>query len=118
MYAIRSYYALLESELFGYVGGAFTGANQKGKPGLFENAQDGTVFLDEIAEMPLGSQAKILRLIQERKARRIGGTEEIPVNTRILTATNKNLEQMVEEKQFRRDLYYRINVLPIHLTLV
>lgn len=107
--------ALLESELFGYVGGAFTGAKKEGKPGLFEIANNGTIFLDEIGEMPLSLQAKMLRLIQERSVRRIGGTKEIPINTRIITATNKNLEQMMETKLFRRDLYYRINVLPIHL---
>lgn len=106
---------LLESELFGYVGGAFTGSLREGKPGLFEIAADGSVFLDEIAEMPLGSQAKILRLIQEKCVRRIGGAKEIPVNTRIITATNRNLERMVEESLFRQDLYYRINVLPIHI---
>jgi PAS domain S-box-containing protein len=106
---------LLESELFGYVGGAFTWASKQGKPGLFEVARDGTVFLDEIADMPLSVQAKILRLIQEKTARRIGGTREISVNPRIITATNKNLEKMVEESHFREDLYYRINVLPIHI---
>lgn len=106
---------LLESELFGYVGGAFTGSLREGKPGLFEIAAGGTVFLDEIAEMPLGSQAKILRLIQEKCVRRIGGAKEIPIHTRIITATNKSLERMVEENLFRQDLYYRINVLPIHI---
>ncbi len=107
--------SLLESELFGYVGGAFTGARKEGKPGLFEIARDGTIFLDEIAEMPPGPQAKILRLIQERTVRRIGGAQEIPINARIITATNRNLEQMVHAKNFRQDLYYRINVLPIHI---
>lgn len=107
--------SLLESELFGYTGGAFTGAAKQGKAGLFEAAESGTVFLDEIGEMPPGSQSKILRLIQERKVRRIGGSREIPVNARIITATNKNLEQMINEKLFREDLYYRINVLPIHI---
>ena len=106
---------LLESELFGYVGGAFTGGRREGKAGLFEIARDGTIFLDEIAEMPAGSQAKILRVIQEKWVRRIGGSKEIPINTRIITATNRNLEQLVEEKTFRQDLYYRINVLPIHI---
>jgi len=107
--------SLLESELFGYAGGAFTGASTRGKPGLFEIAEDGTVFLDEIADMPLNVQAKILRVIQERSVRRLGSTEEIAVNARIYTATNKNLEMMVEKKQFREDLYYRINVLPVHI---
>ena len=106
---------LLESELFGYVGGAFTGGKKEGKPGLFETAKDGTVFLDEIAEMSLASQAKLLRLIQEGAVRRIGGTKEIPINARIITATNKNLERLVEEKAFRQDLYYRVSVLPIHI---
>ncbi len=107
---------LLESELFGYVSGAFTGGKKNGKPGLFEFAENGTVFLDEIAEMPLGSQAKMLRLIQEKAVRRIGGSKEIPINTRIITATNKNLESLVENQTFRKDLYYRISVLPIHIS--
>ncbi len=106
---------LLESELFGYARGTFTGGRKEGKPGLFEIAQNGTVFLDEIAEMPLGSQAKLLRLIQEKAVRRVGGSEEIHINVRLITATNKNLERLVEEKMFRQDLYYRINVLPIHI---
>lgn len=107
--------SLLESELFGYVGGAFTGARTKGKPGLFEIAQDGTVFLDEIGDMPLNVQAKLLRVIQERTVRRLGSTKEIAVSARISTATNRNLEMMLEKNQFREDLYYRINVLPIHI---
>ncbi len=106
---------LLESELFGYVGGAFTGGKKEGKPGLFETAKDGTVFMDEIAEMSLASQAKLLRLIQEGAVRRIGGSKEISINARIVTATNKNLERLVEEKAFRQDLYYRVSVLPIHI---
>lgn len=106
---------LLESELFGYAGGTFTGGKREGKAGLFEVAHDGTIFLDEIAEMPLGAQAKILRVIQEKKVRRIGDAKEIVVNPRIITATNRNLEKMMEDKLFRRDLYYRINVLPIHI---
>jgi transcriptional regulator of aroF, aroG, tyrA and aromatic amino acid transport len=107
--------SLLESELFGYVEGAFTGARRGGKAGLFEIAKNGTVFLDEIADIPPGQQAKILRVIQEKSIRRIGGEEEIGINARIITATNRNLEQMVEEGKFRKDLYYRINVLPIHI---
>jgi len=106
---------LLESELFGYVAGAFTGAKKEGHPGLFETANDGSVFLDEIGEMPVSTQAKILRAIQEKSIRRIGGLKEIPVNARIIIATNRNLEEMVKGKTFRQDLYYRINVLPIHL---
>jgi transcriptional regulator of aroF, aroG, tyrA and aromatic amino acid transport len=107
--------ALLESELFGYVGGAFTGARKEGKPGLFELAMDGTIFLDEIGEMPPGPQAKILRIIQEKRVRRIGGSREMPVNARIITATNQDLEAMVAANRFRQDLYYRINVLPIQI---
>ncbi len=106
---------LLESELFGYVGGAFTGGRREGRPGLFEYASGGSVFLDEIGEMPLASQAKILRVIQDRRVRRIGGSKEIPIDTRIITATHRPLEQLVERKLFRQDLYYRINVLPIHI---
>ncbi|GFO66876.1 Fis family transcriptional regulator [Geomonas limicola] len=106
---------LLESELFGYAGGAFTGARREGKPGLFEIAQDGTLFLDEIAEIPLTLQAKMLRVLQERRVRRIGGTREMPVNVRIITATNKNLERMMDQGLFREDLYYRINVFQIQI---
>lgn len=106
---------LLESELFGYVGGAFTGSKREGKAGLFEHAKGGSVFLDEIAEMPLSAQAKILRLIQEKRVRRIGGSKEIAINARIITATNRNLETRVANGKFRQDLYYRINVLPIHI---
>jgi len=106
---------LLESELFGYARGAFTGGRKAGKPGLFEIAKDGTVFLDEIADMPMRCQAKILRVIQDKCVRRVGGSAEIQIDTRIVTATNRNLEQRVEQKAFRQDLYYRINVLPIHI---
>lgn len=106
---------LLESELFGYVAGAFTGGLKDGKAGLFEVAGEGTVFLDEIGDMPLASQAKILRVMQDHAVRRIGGTREISIRARIITATNGNLEKMVEEGRFRQDLYYRINVLPIHI---
>jgi len=107
--------SLLETELFGYEKGAFTGAEKKGKQGLFEIADKGTLFLDEIADMPLGAQAKILRVIQEKSVRRIGGILEIPVDTRIITATSRPIERMIKEKKFREDLYYRINVLPIHV---
>jgi PAS domain S-box-containing protein/TyrR family helix-turn-helix protein len=106
---------LLESELFGYVPGSFTGGKREGAAGLFEIANNGTVFLDEVAEMPLSAQAKLLRLIQEQAVRRIGSSREKPINTRLITATNRNLENMVAEKRFRQDLYYRINVLPIHI---
>jgi len=105
--------ALLETELFGYVGGAFTGADKKGKPGLFEVADRGTIFLDEIAEMPLGMQAKLLRVVQDKKVRRIGSTKEKSIDVRIITATNRDIEEMVEEGRFREDLYFRINVLPV-----
>ncbi len=106
---------LIESELFGYVDGAFTGAKKKGKPGLFEAAHNGTIFLDEIGDMPPGPQAKILRVLQEGLVRRIGGFEEIPVNARVITATNKNLKEMVDRGEFREDLFYRINVLTIQI---
>ena len=85
------------------------------RPVCFEVAKNGTVFLDEIADLPPGQQAKILRVIQEKCIRRIGGEDEIDINARIITATNRNLEQMVDENRFRKDLYYRINVLPIHI---
>ena len=107
--------SLLESELFGYEKGTFTGGEKKGKQGLFEIADKGTLFLDEIAEMPLGAQAKILRVIQEKSVRRIGGAREIPVDTRIITATSRLIEEMIKTNRFREDLYYRINVLPIHV---
>lgn len=107
--------SLLESELFGYVGGAFTGARKNGKPGLFETADNGTLFLDEVGEMARNCQARILRAIQENTVRRIGGAEEIPVHVRILTATHRDLNEMVRDGKFRRDLFYRINVLPVHI---
>ncbi len=103
---------LLDSELFGYEKGAFTGANNR-KAGIIEAASGGTLFLDEVAEMSPGTQAKILRTIQERKIRRVGGTEDIVVDIRIVAATNKNLEQAVNNGQFRQDLFYRLNVVPI-----
>ncbi|MFW5489622.1 MAG: sigma 54-interacting transcriptional regulator [Desulfovibrio sp.] len=106
---------LIESELFGYADGAFTGARKKGKPGLFEAARNGTIFLDEIGEMPHTLQAKILRVLQDGLVRRIGGFDEIPVNARVLTATNKNLAELVEEGTFREDLFYRINVLTVQI---
>jgi DNA-binding NtrC family response regulator len=105
---------LLESELFGYMKGAFTGA-QNNRKGLFEAADAGTIFLDEIGEMSLSMQVKLLRVLQERRIRRVGGTEEIPVDTRIIAATNRNLEKMVKNGEFREDLYYRVSVIPIEL---
>ncbi|MCG9968855.1 sigma-54-dependent Fis family transcriptional regulator [Pelotomaculum terephthalicicum JT] len=105
--------SLLESELFGYEEGAFTGAIRGGKKGYFEDASDGTIFLDEIGDMNLALQAKILRVLQEKEIIRVGGTRPIPVNVRIIAATNANLEQRISEGTFREDLYYRLNVVPI-----
>ncbi|WP_163969652.1 sigma-54 interaction domain-containing protein [Oceanobacillus halotolerans] len=105
--------SLLESELFGYEGGAFTGANPKGKAGLFELADEGTIFLDEIGELPLHIQVKLLRVLQERNVLRVGGSKPININTRVIVATNRNLSEMVREGSFREDLYYRLNVVPI-----
>ncbi len=105
---------LLESELFGFEKGAFTGAERR-KQGLFETAAGGTLFLDEIGEMPLHLQVKLLRVIQERRLQRLGGTTTIPIDARIVAATNRNLETRVKDSEFREDLYYRLNV--IQLTL-
>lgn len=106
---------LLESELFGYEGGAFTGASKGGKQGLFELANGGTIFLDEIGEISFHLQAKLLRVLQDRTIRRIGGSREIQVDVRILAATNRNLEEMIEKDRFRQDLYYRLNVIPLFI---
>ncbi len=105
---------LLESELFGYEKGAFTGAVSR-KKGKFELANGGTLFLDEIGDMPLSLQAKLLNVLQDREITRLGGEESIPINVRVIAATNKNLEDLMRIGRFREDLYYRLNVLPIHI---
>ncbi len=105
---------LLESELFGYVKGAFTGASQN-KRGLFEVATKGTIFLDEISEMSVSMQVKLLRVLQERCIRPVGGTQETPIDVRVIAATNKDLHQMVASNTFREDLYYRVSVIPIQV---
>jgi PAS domain S-box-containing protein len=106
---------ILESELFGYAGGAFTGANPKGKPGLFEVAHGGTIFLDEIAEMEYLTQGKLLRVLQEKNVRRLGSDNIIPIDVRVIAATNRKLKTLVKENKFRADLYYRLNVLNLRL---
>lgn len=106
---------LVESELFGYVDGAFTGARRTGKPGLFEMAHKGTIFLDEIGELPLDIQGRLLRVLQEREVMRIGDDRIIPLDIRVICATNRNLHKFAQEEKFRYDLYYRINVLRITL---
>lgn len=104
---------LLESELFGYEQGAFTGAKIGGKPGKFEEAHNGTLFLDEIGDMQLHLQVKLLRVLQEKEVVRVGGSKTKKVNARIIAATNKNLYNLVQEGKFREDLFYRLNVVPI-----
>jgi transcriptional regulator with PAS, ATPase and Fis domain len=106
---------LLESELFGYEKGAFTGANSEGKPGKFELAKGGTVFLDEIGDMPLEMQPKLLRVLEEKEFERVGGTSLVKADFRFIAATNQNLEVMLEKRLFRKDLYYRLNVIPLHI---
>lgn len=105
--------SLLESELFGYAEGAFTGAKKGGMPGIFEQAHGGTLFLDEIGDSPLSFQIKFLRVLQEKQVRRIGDDKLIPVEVRVIVATNKDIAQLVRERSFREDLYYRLNVLPL-----
>lgn len=107
--------SLMESELFGYEGGSFTGALTKGKKGIFELANGGTLFLDEIGELSLNMQAKLLKTLQNKTIRKIGGSKEIPIDVRIVSATNQDLKSMIEEKKFRDDLYYRINIIPIEI---
>ena len=106
---------LMEAEMFGYVGGAFTGAVKSGKPGRVEMADGGTLFLDEIGDMPLALQSKLLRVLQDREFERLGSTKSIKVNVRIVAATNKNLNKAISEGEFRADLYYRLNVINLHL---
>jgi len=106
--------SLLESELFGYEKGAFTGATQR-KPGRFELAHRGTLFLDEIGDLPLALQAKILRALEEKQFERVGGTQSLHVDARVVAATNRNLKQRVNERQFREDLYFRLSVFPIEI---
>ena len=106
---------LLESELFGYEQGSFTGAMIGGKEGIIKEANGGTLFLDEIGEMPMFIQAKLLRVIQEGKIRKIGSNREEAIDVRIIAATNKDLEDMVSDKTFREDLYYRLNVIPMYI---
>ncbi len=107
--------SLLESELFGYEGGSFTGARKKGRPGKFELASGGTLLLDEIGEMPLNMQASLLRVLQEKEINRIGGLEAVPVDVRILASTNKNLEEEVDKGNFRKDLFFRLNTVKIKM---
>jgi len=107
--------SLIESELFGYEEGAFTGAKLGGKPGSLELADGGSLFLDEIGELPLSSQVKLLRFLEKGRLTRVGGTKVINVNARILVATHRNLQEMVAKGTFRQDLYYRLSVIPLHV---
>ena len=106
---------LFESEFFGYDEGAFTGARKGGKKGLFEEANGGTIFLDEVGELPFQMQSKFLRVLQENQVMRIGGNKIIPINVRIVTATNLSKEQLMDNQKFRQDLFYRLSVIPIHI---
>jgi len=106
---------LIESELFGYREGAFSGAKKGGKPGKFELAHNGTIFLDEIGDMPLRLQPKLLHILQTKMVERLGGIKPIPANARVLACTNRDLERMIAEKEFRNDLFFRLNVIPIHI---
>jgi transcriptional regulator with PAS, ATPase and Fis domain len=106
---------LLESELFGYEGGSFTDARKNGKIGLFELANEGTILLDEIGEMPINLQTKLLRVLQTKEITRIGGSKPIKLNIRVITSTNKNLHEEIKRGRFREDLFYRLNVVPLEL---
>ncbi|MGI6552605.1 MAG: sigma-54 interaction domain-containing protein [Bacillota bacterium] len=106
---------LLESELFGYEEGAFTGAKKGGKLGKFEIANGGTIFLDEIGDMPLHLQVKLLRVLQEKVIERVGGSFSVPIDVRVIAATHRDLEEQAQQNQFRWDLYYRLNVIPLHI---
>lgn len=106
---------LLESELFGYTKGSFTGASKNGKIGKFEAANNGTLFLDEIGDMPIHLQSKLLRVLQEKTIEKIGSTHPIPINVRIISATHQNLEKLISQSKFRKDLFYRLNVIPINI---
>nr|WP_241198657.1 sigma 54-interacting transcriptional regulator [Cytobacillus horneckiae] len=106
---------LIESELFGYEKGAFTGANQQGKPGMFELADQGVLFLDEIGELPITAQVKLLRVIQEKEVQRIGSVSPKKINVRLIAATNRDLKSMVDDGTFREDLYYRLNVIQLQI---
>jgi len=107
--------SLMEAELFGYTSGSFTGGQKGGKKGIFEAANEGTVFLDEIGEMPMNLQVKLLEVLQENCIRPLGATKSVPVNVRVIAATNQNLQELVREKRFREDLYYRLNVVPFEI---
>lgn len=107
--------SLIESEFFGYEEGSFTGARRKGKPGVFELAHNGTLFLDEISEIPMELQGRLLRVLQEKQVMRVGGNKIIPVDVKIITASNKYLKRLMQEGGFRKDLFYRINVLTLHI---
>ncbi|MGE7648648.1 sigma-54 interaction domain-containing protein [Peribacillus frigoritolerans] len=107
--------SLFESEIFGYEPGSFTGANKQGRQGLIEQADSGTLFLDEIGELPLAMQAKLLKVLQEKKIKRIGGKKDNHINFRLVTATNQDLKEMVSQGKFRLDLFYRLNVIPIQI---
>lgn len=107
--------ALIESELFGYEEGSFTGAKKGGRAGKFELAHGGTIFLDEIGDLPMAMQAKLLRVLQEGEIEKVGGQKSVPIDVRVIAATNQPLEQMIEDGTFRMDLYFRLNVISIEI---